>query len=296
MYNKRKELYVKLIKESFSFKEVCEKANISITTGNYDTLKKIVEEEGIDISHFKRRSGHLSEKISLEDILTGKKKCGSSKLRKRLLDAGLKEHRCECCGRTTWNDIPIPLQVHHIDGNHNNNSIDNLQMLCPNCHSLTENWCSKNQKKVKRFCQVCGKEIFSSKARFCSEDCKIKACFNKAIGKINKEFLIKCLNESETFKELCEKCDRQDSTVRRLLKKYGLKWEKKKTLDKNSIKEMITFLLNCKNFSETGRKFGLSDNGVRKRLKKYGYPTNIKELETIWWVTQVGEGACLLNR
>ena len=57
-----------------------------------------------------------------------------------------REWKCECCGIEDWMGKPISLEVHHIDGNRLNNSLDNLQILCPNCHSQTPNWRSRNQK------------------------------------------------------------------------------------------------------------------------------------------------------
>lgn len=63
----------------------------------------------------------------------------SHELKQKILRDGLKSHKCECCGNTMWNGMLIPLELHHIDGNHYNNSWGNLQLLCPNCHALTNN-------------------------------------------------------------------------------------------------------------------------------------------------------------
>lgn len=59
----------------------------------------------------------------------------------------LRGHRCECCGNSEWLGEPIALEVHHLDGDHLNNELDNLQLLCPNCHAQTENWRGKNISK-----------------------------------------------------------------------------------------------------------------------------------------------------
>ena len=60
-------------------------------------------------------------------------------------------HKCEKCLNEFWNDAKIPLEIHHKDGNNLNNELDNLQLLCPNCHAQTENWRGKNtQNKIKR--------------------------------------------------------------------------------------------------------------------------------------------------
>lgn len=56
-------------------------------------------------------------------------------------------HKCEICQNISWLNQPIPLQLHHIDGNSQNNDNTNLQLLCANCHSLTPNYCGRNIKK-----------------------------------------------------------------------------------------------------------------------------------------------------
>lgn len=71
----------------------------------------------------------------------------SNKLRKKLLREGIKEARCERCGNTEWMGVPIPLEVHHINGDKTKNELDNLQLLCPNCHALTDTYRGKNIKK-----------------------------------------------------------------------------------------------------------------------------------------------------
>lgn len=63
----------------------------------------------------------------------------SSKLRRKLIEDGLKENKCERCGLSDWLGEKIPLELHHKDGNHFNNDISNLEINCPNCHSLTPN-------------------------------------------------------------------------------------------------------------------------------------------------------------
>ena len=65
----------------------------------------------------------------------------------KLLKEGYKEHKCENCGLTEWQGQPIPLEVHHKDGNRHNNTLENFQLLCPNCHALTDSYRGKNSKK-----------------------------------------------------------------------------------------------------------------------------------------------------
>lgn len=73
----------------------------------------------------------------------------SHKLKLKLLKEGIKEYKCEICEITEWNGQSAPLELDHIDGNHFNNKLDNLRILCPNCHSLTATNSGKKNKKPK---------------------------------------------------------------------------------------------------------------------------------------------------
>lgn len=92
--------------------------------------------------------GSSKERKSAEELAKSPT-VGSHRLKLRLLEDGVKEYKCECCGLTEWNGKPIPLELHHKDGNHYNNDLTNLEILCPNCHSLTENYGRLNAKSTR---------------------------------------------------------------------------------------------------------------------------------------------------
>lgn len=71
----------------------------------------------------------------------------SFKLKEKLIRDGLKERKCEICGVFIWQGLPLPLELHHKNGNHYDNSLDNLQILCPNCHSIQEGNSGANSGK-----------------------------------------------------------------------------------------------------------------------------------------------------
>lgn len=73
----------------------------------------------------------------------------SHKLRLRLVREGLRKDGCEQCQLSLWQGKKIPLELDHINGNHFDNRIENLRILCRNCHGLTETFCSKNKKTYK---------------------------------------------------------------------------------------------------------------------------------------------------
>lgn len=85
--------------------------------------------------------------MPLVEYLASSEDIQSNKIRIKLLREGYKEARCECCGLTTWLNQEIPLELHHKDGNRHNNTIENFQLLCPNCHAFTDSYRGKNSAK-----------------------------------------------------------------------------------------------------------------------------------------------------
>lgn len=110
--------------------------------GNTKTLKKLAEKNGIDFSHFLGKRINLGRKtwnhIPLEDWLKKGVIVKSTYLKKKLISAGIIDNICvECELHDNWNGLPIELELDHIDGDKSNNLLDNLRLLCPNCHSQT---------------------------------------------------------------------------------------------------------------------------------------------------------------
>ena len=116
---------------------------------NPKTINSILSRMGIEYSGNKAGKGFRKEKgkTNLEEYLATSTDIQSNKVRIKLLEGGYKEHRCECCGLTQWMEKPIPLELHHKDGNRYNNVIDNYELLCPNCHAFTESYRGKNCTK-----------------------------------------------------------------------------------------------------------------------------------------------------
>ena len=85
--------------------------------------------------------------MPLEDYLAQSQDIQSNKVRIKLLKEGYKEPKCERCNLTHWLDCPIPLELHHKDGNRHNNVLENYELLCPNCHALTDTYRGKNVSK-----------------------------------------------------------------------------------------------------------------------------------------------------
>ena len=115
------------------------------------TLESHLKRNGIEYRGNMGAKGHRQapNKKDAQFFLNEKNFIQSSKLRKKLLDEGIKEERCEICGNDSWIGKKIPLDLHHIDGDRFNNKLENLQILCKNCHGLTPNHSKSRSKKSK---------------------------------------------------------------------------------------------------------------------------------------------------
>ena len=167
-----------LLEEGLSMTEVARRLGISTPTVCYHARKLGVParskfarrfdwreisrtyESGVSMRECKRRFGFSSQSwaaavnrgdvvprsrlIPLEQLLVVGRRTSRGHLKKRLLAAGLKEECCEGCGLTHWRGRPLSLQLHHRNGNGKDNRLENLELLCANCHSQTENWGGRN--------------------------------------------------------------------------------------------------------------------------------------------------------
>lgn len=98
--------------------------------------------------------------INLEKFASGTTRHRNETYRMNLIS--MRGHVCERCHLSVWNDQPIPLQVHHINGDRRDNTYENLQLLCPNCHAQTDNYCGKGKVSSKK---VSDEEVISALKR-----------------------------------------------------------------------------------------------------------------------------------
>lgn len=152
-------------------------------------------------------------------------------LKIKLIKDGIKEHKCELCELSEWRGQPIPLELHHIDGNHQNNDLKNLQILCPNCHAQMDNNSGsankkteeeKREKKYSGICIDCGKPIIKGATR-CPE------CWSIANRKVDRpdRGTLKNLIRTDTFVQIGLKYNVSDNAVRKWCKAYNLPTKKK---------------------------------------------------------------------
>jgi DNA-binding CsgD family transcriptional regulator len=125
----------------------------------YDWLdiQRTIDAEGLSMKAAMERFGFSAESwrqavrrgdivpipylIPIQDLLVaGRTQTSRTHLKMRLLAAGLKKHRCEECRLAEWRGRSLPMELHHVNGDGTDNRLENLKLLCPNCHSQTDNW------------------------------------------------------------------------------------------------------------------------------------------------------------
>lgn len=149
------EAFIEAVRASPSIRAVLRRFGLQPTGGNYDVVKRRIARLGLDVSHFTGQ-GHLKGKthdwaksIPLDEILVERSTYGGGTflLKNRLIRAGYFDEKCYRCGLTEWMGNPIPTHLEHINGDRYDNRIENLTLLCPNCHALTETYAGKNKRK-----------------------------------------------------------------------------------------------------------------------------------------------------
>lgn len=132
---------IKIVPTVFSIAGLLKGLGLRPVGGNYINIKRKLQKLNLDTSHFTGQG--WSKDKQLFDYSDYTK---SVRVKKHLTrDRGRK---CEECHLSEWNSKEIPLELHHLDGNRGNNNVDNLKILCPNCHAQTENWRNRSTDTV----------------------------------------------------------------------------------------------------------------------------------------------------
>lgn len=148
----KKQLF-EAVSNSGSINQVIKYLKLKSNGGNSNTISKYIKQYNIDTSHFHKhgwsKNKTFGPKRPIEDYLSNKFHINTHKLKTRLIKENYFEYKCYNCEMTQWMNKPIPIQLHHKDGNKDNNNLSNLQILCPNCHAQTDNYGIKNSQIYK---------------------------------------------------------------------------------------------------------------------------------------------------
>lgn len=228
-YNYTPHNIVEIVNDSTSYSEVLSKLDIPRRGGNIETIKKALDKANIDYSHFTGRAKKYNLRHKhISEYLTPNSKIESYKLKIRLFNEGIKQNKCDKCGITEWQGEHIDIQLHHIDGVNTNNVLENLQMLCPNCHAITDNHKGKANAVTQNYCIDCGREISRQASRCTVCASKIRGSFTNK--RPPKEELLSKFYDLGSFVKVGKYYKVSDTAVRKWCKFYDIP-EKRKDLE-----------------------------------------------------------------
>lgn len=177
----------------------------------------------------------------------------SHRLKEKLIKDGIKANRCEICGIFEWMGKLIPLELHHKNGNHYCNDLDNLMILCPNCHSIQEGHCGANMGKYASVSEL-------------AQETDLGSVGSNTSCEFESRRLHHCLQCGKVIREsksgLCRTC-------------YEISTRRVKRPDRETLKYEI------RNFSflELSRKYNVSDNAIRKWCIDYQLPKSKNKIK-----------------
>jgi hypothetical protein len=224
------------IAASLTLTDALRRFGLRAAGGNHRVLRNWIEAWGIPTDHFDpdavRAASLRHEAIPLEEILVERSTYDRGKLKARLYATGLKVRRCEICGQDeTWRGRPMSLVLDHVNGVANDNRLENLRIVCPNCNATLDTHCGRNRERLEdeRSCLRCEQPFRprTQRQRYCSRDCG----------------------------------------QRSLAGKTGPQFHRRK-VDRPPYEQLLAETRQL-GFSATGRKYGVSDNAVRKWLRAY---------------------------
>lgn len=231
-------------RQAKSIAEMCRILDLIAAGGNYGSVKRRLVRYNIDTSHFTGRGWN-------KDNFSDEPNSKISIKKKLIRDRG---HKCEKCKHSVWMELPITLELEHIDGNNSNNEETNLLLLCPNCHAQTKTWRrakSSFEKNPKLICPECdGPKASKSKTCF---SCRSKPAGRSRSAQLAKK-ICNCGTAIDRRANQCNKC--------KYLGQQRIEWPLVDDL-------VIRLRDNRESYTSVAKSLGVSDNSVRKYLRKH---------------------------
>ena len=196
-----------------------------------ETLNTYMKKMGIEYKGQQSKKGRNAGQgyLTAEQYLYSGSVIKSHTLKLKLIKDGIKLKQCELCGVSEWRGIDLPLELHHIDGNHYNNEFSNLMILCPNCHSIQEGNSGRavkskeeiqvirNEARKTDVCIICGKTVTKG-GTYCQDCYHIQS---RVVDRPDREKL-KELIRSTPFLQIGKMYKVSDNAVRKWCDTYGL--------------------------------------------------------------------------
>ena len=279
----------KIVNESTSISEVVRKIGYKKPGGGYNVqLKKYLEENNFNTEtlvgrKIKRYDDSGVPKKWLSESLCENGSGNSNSLKNRLIAYGVKQYKCENpeCGISDWHGKEIVLQLHHINGNHYDNRLENLVLLCPNCHSQTSNFTSKNSSDAlnKILSEVAIDEAKSGMENLLEYESQRKKEISenkKKYGKYTNEEREKRMEKRPVF--YCKQCGKIITGRGKVFCSIECMTAYQREKSGIEIDKVVAKAKDCTTLIELAKYFNLTDNGIKKRLKTAGKLQEVKDI------------------
>lgn len=213
----------RIVAESLSYREVLRNLDYCPRGRAHYIIRDIIETNNISTEHF-CHPAKFRARLSDDEFFAQNVRRSGTGLKRRLLRGGYVEEYCaECSLESMWHGKPLSLQVDHINGDNYDCRLENLRLLCPNCHTQTSTFAGRRFKRSQRMCD-CGAEISKyNKSGKCRACCRIIAASKVSAKFIVPKEQLADLLQTYSLSAIGRKFQVSANTVKKYCARYGLK-------------------------------------------------------------------------